>query len=368
MSENMDSGNSDLEQLQRIADDLYQHIDPLFNVYEMSYEAGSLYFYGIPRADAKTIQKDLWTVFSQKGYQFSMGSQMGEDVIIASPAVEVKERYWLNGLLAILTFFTTMVAGAGMFGVDVVSDPVNVVKGLPFTLAIMAVLGSHEMGHYVVAKMHGMKTSLPYFIPFPTFIGTMGAIIKHRGPIPDRKSLFDVGVAGPLAGLVVSVAVTLIGLSLPPVTYAAQTSMIEFQEPILFSFLMGIMGHVGENVHPVAFAGWVGMFVTVLNLIPSGQLDGGHALRAMLGRRARFVSSLTPFALLVLGIYVSRVMGQNGFVWIFWALFLSFFAAAGHPDPLDDDVKLDKGRIAVGVFTFVLGILCFTLVPFTFVE
>jgi membrane-associated protease RseP (regulator of RpoE activity) len=258
-----------------------------------------------------------------------------------------------------------MVVGSILFGADPVTSPAEVLKGLPFTIAIMTVLGAHEAGHYIVAKKHGMRTSLPYFIPFPNMIGTMGAVIKHKGPIPNRKALFDVGVSGPLIGLIVSVIVTMIGLLQPPITQPPGGMSIELGIPLLFDLITRIVPN-GETMmmHPIAFAGWVGMLVTALNLIPAGQLDGGHVLRAMIGERAKDVSRVMPFIRVSLGFYVTYILDRDGFLWVLWGLFLSFFAAAGHPKPLDDDIPLGKGRMALGIITFILGLLCFTLVPF----
>lgn len=349
-------------------EELYDQIESVFQIYDVASDDGTLFFYGIPNEDQKVIYQKLWTPFAEMGYQFAIKYELGEHILIASPFVEKPERVWINALLAIATIFTTMFAGATMFGVDLASDPSQFTQGLPFTIAIMTVLGSHEMGHYIAARIHGMRTSLPYFIPFPTFIGTMGAIIKHRGPIPSRKALFDVGVSGPLIGLAASIFVTIIGLNLPTVAPPQDMIMMELQNPPLFELLVNLVGSVGEFIHPVAFAGWVGMLVTLLNLLPSGQLDGGHVLRAMMGEKAKYVSSVMPYVLLMIGIYVTFAMKQNGFIWVFWALFLSFFAAAGHPTPLDDEMELDNNRMAIGVITFVLGILCFTLVPFTIIQ
>jgi membrane-associated protease RseP (regulator of RpoE activity) len=194
----------------------------------------------------------------------------------------------------------------------------------------------------------------------------MGAVIKHKGPIPNRKALFDVGISGPLIGLIVSVIVTMIGLLQPPLSSPPPEGMsIELGIPLLFEMITRIIpnGRV-MMMHPIAFAGWVGMLVTALNLIPAGQLDGGHVLRAMIGERAKEVSRVIPFMLVSLGFYVTYYMGKDGFIWVLWGLFLSFFAAAGHPKPLDDDVPLGKGRMVLGIITFILGLLCFTLVPF----
>ncbi|AKB86023.1 site-2 protease family protein [Methanococcoides methylutens] len=364
-----DPGHLDEAQIEASIMELYQNVHPLFKAYEVGYSDGDIHFYGVPLVDRRSIHNALWGLFAAKGYRLEIRSELGEDVLIASPIKQVPERIWINVILAIATVFTTMFAGAMMFGVDIFSNPGDFWKGLPFTLAIMFVLGSHEMGHYLAAKKHGLRTSLPYFIPFPSFIGTMGAVIKHRGIIPNRRALFDVAVAGPIVGIVASVIVTFIGLSLPPVEFSGDpgTIMIDIQTPLLFDAISWVMGSTPEMMHPVAFAGWVGMLVTVLNLLPSGQLDGGHMMRAMLGENARKVSLIMPLVLGSIAMYVIYVMEQNGGIWLFWSFFLLLFALAGHPKPLNDEIMLDNRRMALGILTFVLGIMCFTLVPLTLV-
>lgn len=346
-------------------DELAGKISQFFSIYDIQHENGNIFFFGIPKEDIRIIYQKLWQVFTEKGYDFSIKYELGEHIIIASPFKQAGEKRWINVVLALATVITTMVMGSFLFGADPVSNPSHVLKGIPFTIAIMTVLGSHEAGHYLVARKHGMNTSLPYFIPFPSIIGTMGAIIKHRGPIPNRKALFDVGVSGPLIGLFVSIVVTIIGLLLPPVAQTTAGFQIQLGIPPLFDFITRFI-HVDEAapLHPVAFAGWVGMLVTALNLIPAGQLDGGHVLRAMLGEKARHVSTIMPFLLISLGFYLTYFQNRDGFLWVMWGLFLSFFAAAGHPKPLDDEVPLGKGRIALGILAFILGILSVTLVPF----
>lgn len=345
---------------------LYPFIFRVFDVYEIQSSGEAFYFYGTPKIDAENITAELWEPLQNFGFGSSLKHELGEYILLVAPEKKAKEKTWLNFVLFIATFFSTMICGALMFGVDVVNEPLKMYKGLSFTLAIMSVLGSHEMAHYVMARYHGMKTSLPYFIPFPTFIGTMGAVIRYKGPIPSRKALFDVGIAGPLVGLLVSIVVTFIGLNLkvPEVTPLSSTIMFALGLPPLFTFIQDLVGFTGENLHPVAFAGWVGMFVTLLNLLPAGQLDGGHILRAMLGKRAENVSYIMPRILFLIGIYVIYWLKEDGFIWIFWALFLWAFAAAGHPSPLQDKIELDKKRIALGIITFILGLLCFTLIPF----
>ncbi|MDF1557825.1 MAG: site-2 protease family protein [ANME-2 cluster archaeon] len=339
---------------------------PDFNIYEYSYEDGTYYFSGTPINDPKDVVKRLWVSLSIMGYNVQMVYELGEYILVVGPITEQRERIWLNVILATITVFTTMFFGSMFFGVDPFAQPGQIITGLPFTLAIMFVLGSHEMGHYIVAKMHKMKTSLPYFIPF-IGIGTMGAVIKHRGPIPNRTALFDVGIAGPIVGLVASIIVTIIGLSLPPVNMEAQEGFILFKLslPILFSFIASFTsGITGDLVmHPVAFAGWVGMLVTALNLIPAGQLDGGHIIRAMLGPRSAYISAVVPFVLLSMSMFIYFVMQQNGSMWLFWGLFISLFAAAGHPEPLEDSDNIGKSRMILGMLVFIAGLLCVTLIP-----
>ncbi len=345
---------------------LYPFIVRVFDVYEVQNSGEALYFYGTPKTDAENVRGELWAPLQQFGFGCALKYELGEHILLIYPEKKAKGKTWINLVLFIATFFTTMICGAWMFGVDIKNAPLQLFRGLPFTLAIMAVLGSHEMAHYAMARYHGMKVSLPYFIPFPTFIGTMGAVIRYNGPVPSRKALFDVGIAGPLVGLIMSIAVTFIGLSLevPAAKSLPNSLMFDLGLPPLFVFIQNLVGATGSNLHPVAFAGWVGMFVTLLNLLPAGQLDGGHILRAMLGKKAEKVSFLMPRILFLIGLYVIYWLKEDGVIWIFWALLLWIFAAAGHPSPLHDKVKLDRKRILLGIITFILGLLCFTLIPF----
>jgi membrane-associated protease RseP (regulator of RpoE activity) len=345
---------------------LYPSIVRVFDVYEIQNSGEALYFYGTPIIDSENVEGELWAPFHQFGFRCILKHELGEYFLLVTPEKKAKEETWINLVLFIVTFFTTMICGAWMFGVNLGNEPMQLFRGLPFSLAIMAILGSHEMAHYIMARHHGMEASLPYFIPFPAFIGTMGAIIRYKGSVPSRKALFDVGIAGPLAGLLMSVAVTFVGfnLKLPAVQPLQDSLMFDLGLPPLFVFIQTLVGATGENLHPVAFAGWIGMLVTLLNLLPAGQLDGGHILRAMLGKRAERVSFLMPRILLLVGLYVIYWLKEDGLIWIFWALFLWAFASIGHPSPLHDKVELDRKRILLGIVMFILGLLCFTLIPF----
>ncbi len=345
---------------------LYPSIIKVFEVYEIQKFGEVLYFYGIPKIDDERIEGELWKQFHHFGFRCNLKYELGEYFLLAAPEKKTTENIWIILVLFIATFFTTMICGAWLFGLDPLNEPLQLFKGLPFTLAIMAVLGSHEMAHYVMAKYYGMEVSLPYFIPFPAFIGTMGAVIRYKGPLPSRKALFDIGIAGPLAGLLLSVAVTFIGfnLKLPPSKHIPDFLIYNIGLPPLFVFIQNLTGAKEGNIHPVSFAGWVGMLVTLLNLLPAGQLDGGHIIRAMLGKKAEMIFALMPSILLLVGLYVICWLKEDGLIWIFWAVLLWAFAAMGHPPPLHDEVELDRKRIIIGIVMFMLGILCFTLIPF----
>ncbi len=263
---------------------------------------------------------------------------------------EYRERIWINVALLIATFISTTVMGATMFG------KFDLIGGMEFSLAIMFVLGFHEMGHYLFARRWGMKTSLPYFIPFPSLIGTLGAVIRHRGVIPNRKALFDVGVSGPIFGIIASIVVTYVGLKMRFVANGGGGYII-LGIPPLFDFIAKLANFNGYFIHPVAFAGWVGMFVTFLNLIPVGQLDGGHVLRAMIGEKADYISKFIPLLLIALGFLTKSS------IWFFWGLITVFFAMHPHPR-MEDESPLDFKRILIGILTFAIGMSCFTPVPF----
>lgn len=268
---------------------------------------------------------------------------------------EARERIWINVVLLIATFASTTVMGATMFG------EFDIIGGMEYSFAIMFVLGFHEMGHYIFARRWGMKTSLPYFIPFPSLIGTLGAVIRHKGVIPSRKALFDVGVSGPLFGIFASILVTFIGLNMKFEPVQSEGMTLILGTPPLFDFIARIVEFEGYFIHPVAFAGWVGMFVTFLNLIPVGQLDGGHILRAMIGERAEYVSKFVPLILIAIGFFT------DSSIWLFWGLVTMFFAMQKHPR-MEDESPIGLKRTIVGIVTFLIGLTCFTPTPFKVVN
>ena len=266
-----------------------------------------------------------------------------------------KQNIKLHVLLFLLTICTTYMVALG-------DGPLG---ALWYSLGIITILLTHEMGHYVMAKRHGIPTTLPYFIPIPLPpFGTMGAIIKMEGRIPDRRALFDVGVAGPLAGLVMIVPAILIGLRLSSVVElnALGNDTITLGDSLLFSFLARIsIGSLppGQDVvlHPLAFAGWVGLLVTALNLLPVGQLDGGHIMYALFWKRSKILSTI--FYAIFLFICLFYYVG-----WFLFVIVLAFVRR--HPPTINDGLPLDIKRKILGIFALIVFILAFTPVPFGF--
>jgi len=268
-----------------------------------------------------------------------------------------KQNIKLHVLLFVLTICTTYMVALG-------DGPLG---ALWYSLGIITILLTHEMGHYVMAKRHGIPTTLPYFIPIPLPpFGTMGAIIKMEGRIPDRRALFDVGVAGPLAGMVMIVPAILIGLKLSPVVElnALGNDTITLGDSLLFSLLARIsIGSLppGQDVvlHPLAFAGWVGLLVTALNLLPVGQLDGGHIMYALFWKRSKILSTI--FYAIFLFICLFYYVG-----WFLFVIVLAFVRR--HPPTINDGLPLDTKRKILGIFALIVFILAFTPVPFGFGE
>lgn len=348
----------------------------------------------VSNAPLATLEKDfsdLKQELKAQGLVPLLKYQGGEHAIYILRTPQRRGRSWkLNLALFLATLVTTTLAGAfsaflyyhqdaglaDMTQADyyrAVFSMGNVALGfLTFALPLMSILTIHELGHYVLARKHGMEASLPFFIPVPPIIGlnigTFGAFISMREPMPNRKALFDVGAAGPIAGFLVAVPVLLIGLAMmkfAPVTVdAASGTSISLGTPLLWDLLAAPF-HLPENVltHPTAFAGWVGLFVTAINLLPAGQLDGGHIASAMFGEKARYASYAAVAGLLSLGLlplFTNGVFGYDG--WLFFAVLIGFLGIR-HPPTLDGVSGIDRKRVLVGWATFAMGVLCFTLVP-----
>lgn len=281
---------------------------------------------------------------------------------LASPASP------LEYLLFIPKYYALMLAGVASFAL---AHPHYVAEGLKFAGALLSILLAHESGHYVACRLYGVEATLPFFIPVPPpFIaGTLGAFIKIKSPIPSRRALFDIGVAGPLAGFAVIIPVAVIGLltAVPDTTAHAAGSVIIFNDPALLRMLavplsVQDIGAIAPN--PFYFAAWFGLLVTSLNLMPVGQLDGGHAVYALLGRRAhKYVGRMAFFAILALA--------PLGWLWhgaptsIVYVALLFVMLRLPHPAPLDDSDPLGRTRTLLGILTLIVFALSFLPFPLT---
>lgn len=268
-------------------------------------------------------------------------------------------------LLFLATVVTTLGAGAMLAGADPFADPAALVEGAPFSAALLLILGAHESSHYLLSRRHGVRASLPLFIPAPTLAGTFGAVIRIESPIPDRRSLLEIGLAGPLAGFLVALPLAVAGLRLSHVAAAdgAATGAGEglgLGASLVFSLLERVvLGPLPEQaslvLHPVAFAAWIGFFVTAINLLPVGQLDGGHVLYALAGRRQEGISRAAVLALAPLG-----------FLWWGWFLWGGMLLLLGlrHPPVLAEDSPLGARERALGAVGAALLALTFSPAPF----
>jgi len=291
-----------------------------------------------------------------------------------SPA---KPRLWLHLLLLITTMFTTTMVGAHMqynfshnlpffdlerdldiFTVGLRS-PQLFLGGLPFSLTLLTILMAHELGHYIACVYYDVDATLPYFLPAPTpFTGTLGAFIRIRSAICSKRILFDIGVAGPLAGFVFLIPALGVGLAFSKVIPGINhQGTIQLGRPalewILQRFIFPGVPAADIYLHPVARAAWVGMFATALNLLPVGQLDGGHVVYALLGRSHKWITQAFLVALLPMGMF------WNG--WWLWAVLLFFFARK-HP-PVYDHAEIGNPRVKLGVLALIIFLLCFSIKP-----
>jgi membrane-associated protease RseP (regulator of RpoE activity) len=303
------------------------------------------------------------------------------------PTAPPRDRVWVHILLLLLTIVsTTFVGGCHYLSFDqafdaappmndldgrafimnIFSQPSFYLNGLWYSLTVLGILGCHEMGHYVACLRYGVDATRPYFLPAPLpLTGTLGAFIRIRSRIPSKVALFDIGIAGPIAGFVVAVPALFIGLSLSEVVRLPddQSQLMSLGEPLLFRFASWLVfGTVDEgysvNMHPMAFAAWFGLLATALNLFPIAQLDGGHISYAVLGRRSLWVT----LTMVVVAIGLTFLSSS----WIAWTVMLVVMLVVvgpRHPPTIDDDTPLDAARLWLALFALVMLIVCFTPAP-----
>jgi len=291
-----------------------------------------------------------------------------------------RQRWWLYGLFLLLTLFSTTVVGARMefyflhrqpvFSLNddtlslfplgwIAQHPANLVLGFPFSLTLMFILLAHEMGHYLYARHYRVYVTLPFFVPFPSLIGTLGAFIRIKSPIPSRAALFDIGIAGPIAGFIPACVALLVGLARSHPIAGSAPSDFQLGFPLAF-YLAAHLLHIAVplsalSLHPIAAAAWVGMFATALNLLPGGQLDGGHIIFSISPRLHRWISLLTVVALVPFGKYL----------WTGWFLWAVLLALTGRHPRVPRYPGVYGQRRALALCAALMLVLSFTPAPFT---
>jgi membrane-associated protease RseP (regulator of RpoE activity) len=375
------AGSTDPQQI--IIDTLQAELYDIFQVERIQQRrnGSAITFIGRFLHDIQEVFDVVQHRFSQHGYTPLLRKEKGEEVIVALPGLagEARNRNPLiNILLFLATVFTTLAAGAILAGAgDVISlvlagEILSLLpllwQGAPFALALLSILTVHELGHFFAARAHGVAASLPYFIPLPPIspsfvgLGTLGAFITIRSPMKNRKVLFDIGLAGPLAGLVVAVPLLVAGLYLSePVPYFSPGLTLRFLgSSLLTQTLSAVLVEVpaGQTLalHPVYFAAWFGLLITGINLLPIGQLDGGHVSYGLLGRHAHKVAQAAFLLLLLAGLLVNTS-------WLFWAFFV-LLGGLRHAPPMNDITGLNLPRLLLAGFATLLFFLLFVPHPF----
>ena len=352
---------------------LKQEVGQRFPFYDVRFTANSVVFFC--RVDKELLEEkfdSLRRSLSEKGYVPMLRYEKGEHIIHILKKPRKKEKsVWINILLLVGTIITTILTGSiltlGYFDIWNMPDPTeviqpeNLLKGTYlFSFPLMSILIIHEMGHYFISKKHGIATSLPFFMPIPPIvpsfnIGTFGALISSRDPMPDKKALFDVGIAGPIAGFLVAIPVTIIGITTAKIVPIVPFEELPAGEAVFgSSFLIDGLKNLFLNIpngytiemNPVLFAGWVGLLITSINLLPVGQLDGGHIFRAVLGDKQKYVGWAAIIFMFFTG-------------WIFFALIIVLVLGMMHPPPLNDDTELDTKRKIFFIVAIAMLILCY---------
>jgi membrane-associated protease RseP (regulator of RpoE activity) len=326
--------------------------------------------------------------FRPHGYTPLLRRQEGEDIILALEGLHELGKTGnplINVLLLAATVMTTLAAGAQLAGYSLLrafaaASPLAVgqalLAGAPFAITLLSILGIHELGHYVAARLHGVRATLPYFIPMPFGLGTLGAFIAIKSPMKDRKVLFDIGLAGPYAGLVATIPLLLLGLwlSLSDFVLVNRASALgSFGASLFIDAVARLFGDIPPGLmivpNSIFFAAWLGLLLTGINLLPAGQLDGGHASYALLGRPAHAVAYITFFLLIATGVLRAIATGVllDSLIWFVWAFFI-MLGGLRHPSPLNDvtDVGFARkliGFLTIALFVLIVGLFAFISIP-----
>ena len=327
----------------------------------------------IKETNFERVLKEL----EELGYWAALKKREGKIVLFVFPAQPAKEENPLIGIgLFIATVLSTLFAGYWLSSSYIeFLDQYNLpgirniyLNALAFSISVLAILGTHEMGHKIAATLHGVKSTFPYFIPFPNILGTLGAVIRVKSPIPTRNAAIDLGSSGPIAGFIVAIPVLLIGLRLSPtlpVSAAQMEGGIAFGQSLIMHLLERYVFKIPENyviyLHPVAIAGWVGILVTFLNLIPAAQLDGGHIARAFLGEK---LHSILTFGLSLAMIGLSVLWAG----WLIWGFIILLMGRIGNPGALDEVTPISPKRVALALIVLAIFVLSATPVPISVIR
>lgn len=348
------------KEIQREMEECRDALWGLFLIKSIYHDGRDIIILGIPTFEGGNWKETTSQRLLSLGY-FVRFEQNNGQMILELTRLGIKRGFIprTNLILFILTVLTTFAAGALFLkGKNIFANPLLLVEGASFAVPLLLILLFHEFGHYLMSRKRRIRTSLPYFIPGPTILGTFGAVIKSKSPFRSRRDLLDVGAAGPIPGFIVAVVVVIIGLSHSQITAEIPEGGLTLGNSLIFLLLSNLVLNVppGHDVllSPMAFAGWAGLFVTMLNLLPIGQLDGGHITYALLGKNQKKVAKYTVLALIPLGFFW---MG-----WFLWA-FLAFVINLAHPPTLNDTITLDRKRRILGLISLAIFLLCFTPVP-----
>ena len=334
--------------------------------------SGQVRFRGHFLQDPVDCFDELRLRFERHGFTPMIRKDQDLTALVGLPVVfkDTPSNWYINLSLFIATVLSTLYVGAG-YGAETPQQALQIWRGWPFSLSLLLILGAHELGHYFAARYHRVPVTLPYFVPLPiSFIGTMGAFIRLKGPVKNRRALLDVGVAGPLAGLIFALPILWYGLATSDIGPLPTSEPYALEgNSILYSAMkVGVFGrflpddnNMDVQLNNVAWAGWVGLLVTGLNLIPLGQLDGGHTAYVLFGKKAKQF-----FLPIIIGLLaLSLLTGTT--TWLVWIVLL-YFLGRTHAEPLDDITELDSRRRLIAIFTLILFFLVFVPIPLQLVQ